>query len=90
MWSAGYRLGFTEATVFQDRNAHNYMRDFESEVTMYLETEKVHKTVINSVDPVKSIVDNLFQVYSNLNEIDIVQDKELILLESWLTQLIKK
>ena len=43
LWKAGFNLGFTEATVFQERNAHNYVRDFESEIPMYLHTEKINR-----------------------------------------------
>ena len=40
LWQHDYRLGFTEATVVQKRNEHDYFKDFESEVPMYLHTEK--------------------------------------------------
>lgn len=37
MWQHGYKLGFTQATVYQERNPHDYLADFESEVPMYLQ-----------------------------------------------------
>jgi len=45
LWTLGLHLGFTKATVFQERNAHNYFHDFKSEVPMYLNGEQVILTI---------------------------------------------
>jgi hypothetical protein len=83
MWKHGYRLGFIEATVFQERNPHNYMRDFESEVPMYLQGEKAyHKANESSFS--SSISSHLHNVYVDLLNEKIVEQKEVELLESWL------
>ncbi|MBU2018621.1 MAG: DUF288 domain-containing protein [Bacteroidetes bacterium] len=84
LWKAGYKLGFTEATVFQDRNAHNYMRDFESEVTMYLHTERVIDTVKGTISSENSIIQNIQQSYFALAEQNIVNKDEINLLNTWL------
>jgi len=34
MWLYDFQLGFTNATVVQKRNAHDFMKDFESEIPM--------------------------------------------------------
>jgi hypothetical protein len=84
LWEAGYRLGFTEATVFQERNPHNYMRDFESEVPMYLHTEKTIETISSVISKNKSVSQNLYLAYENLHVMKIVENEEIKLLESWL------
>ena len=37
LWRAGYRLGFTRATVLQVRNPHDYLEDFKSEIPVYFD-----------------------------------------------------
>ena len=83
MWKHDYRLGFTEATVFQERNPHNYIRDFESEVPMYLLGEKAYQ-VANDSTFSSSITSHLHNVYVSLLNEGIVEQKEVDLLESWL------
>ena len=83
MWKHGYHLGFTEATVFQERNPHNYMRDFESEVPMYLQGEKAYHKA-NESEFSNSISSHLHNVYVDLLNEKIVEQKEVKLLETWL------
>lgn len=83
LWQHDYRLGFTGATVVQKRNEHDYFKDFESEVPMYLHTEKSLEAVIKAVGqgPVK---DNLHQAYEALLKINVVEEREITVLEEWL------
>lgn len=83
LWQHGYRLGFTSATVVQKRNVHDYFRDFESEVPMYLHTEKSFDAVLNAVGS-GSVKDNLYSAYEALRKINIVEDREMTVLQEWL------
>jgi hypothetical protein len=85
LWQAGYRLGFTQATVFQDRNPHDYMRDFADEVPCYLTCEKVVDIVSRAVRA-DSIPNNLRRAYHALAEAEIVTRQELDLLDIWLEE----
>jgi hypothetical protein len=85
MWKHNYRLGFTEATVFQERNPHNYMRDFESEVPMYLKGELSFELSARIASTNNSVTENLHAIYVELEKHAIVEKKELTLLESWLS-----
>lgn len=87
MWNEGYELGFTEATVIQKRNPHDYFKDFISELPMYETTEKVIDIVNGEIKGPASIEDNLFSAYSGLCKNNIVVDKELKMLETWLSDL---
>jgi hypothetical protein len=87
MWLYDYSLGFTEATVVQDRNPHNYMSDFESEIPMYLNIERVIELVSGAISPGKSIGENLFEAYNKLEQENIVCSKEIKVLESWLSEI---
>jgi hypothetical protein len=53
MWAAGWKLGFTDATVVQDRNPHDYFKDFLSEIPMYQFTERVVDIASSVVQPKK-------------------------------------
>lgn len=89
MWLLNYRLGFTNATVFQERNPHNYMDDFVSEIPMYLQGERVVDIVSASIKPELSLSDNLFNSYEALAKEDVVEKKELEVLNFWLKDLDK-
>jgi hypothetical protein len=82
--AAGYRLGFTEATVYQERNAHDLMRDFADEIPFYLNAQKCMDIAVASVSTGKSVQDNLLAAYQGLRKEGIVPDEELPLLEAWL------
>jgi hypothetical protein len=89
MWQYGYSLGFTKATVVQERNVHNYFDDFISEIPMYINIKKVIELANFAVSPKLSISENLQEVYKALYYADIVEKKELLTLESWLKDIAK-
>lgn len=84
LWKHGFRLGFTEATVIQKRNAHNYLRDFESEIPCFLHPYTVINTVQQALKPGASISDDLLAGYEALQKINIVTKEEIDLLQLWL------
>jgi hypothetical protein len=84
MWLHGFQLGFTNATVIQKRNVHDFMKDFESEIPMYLHTEKVVELVSAAITKAQSIENNLYNAYMSLLKNDIVASKEIDTLEAWL------
>lgn len=83
LWQKGYTLGFTEATVVQKRNEHDYFRDFESEVPMYLHTEKSLEAVAGAMGG-GSVKDNLYNAYEALLKINVVEQREMTVLNEWL------
>jgi hypothetical protein len=85
LWQHGYKLGFTDATVIQKRNVHDYFRDFESEVPMYLHTEKSLEAVSRSISNA-SVKDNLYNAYEALLKINVVEEREMVVLNEWLKQ----
>ena len=84
IWQQGYRLGFTQATVIQKRNEHDYLKDFESEVPMYLHTEKAFTAVLGSISSTDTISDSLYNGYQSLLKIGVVEQNEISVLEEWL------
>ncbi|WOO43009.1 STELLO glycosyltransferase family protein [Rubellicoccus peritrichatus] len=84
MWLFDYHLGFTNATVIQKRNPHDYFQDFLSEIPMYKHCEEVIEIANGAISSGKSISDNLFNVYEGLHRKDIVETEELEVLAAWL------
>lgn len=87
MWLYDFHLGFTNATVLQKRNPHDYMKDFISEIPMYEQTEKVIELVSSVISADESIENNLFNAYQELHAEAIVEDREMETLEAWLEDL---
>lgn len=87
MWLYGYQLGFTNATVIQQRNPHDYMSDFLSEIPMYQHGENIVRIVENAITKNNSILDNLHAAYYTLMKESIVIEKELKTLEAWIKDL---
>jgi glycosyltransferase involved in cell wall biosynthesis len=83
LWQHGYRLGFTSATVIQKRNEHDYFKDFESEVPMYLHTEKSLEAVSKSISG-NTVKDSLHNAYEALLKINVVEEREMTVLAEWL------
>jgi hypothetical protein len=84
LWLHGYHLGFTAATVFQERNPHDYLKDFESEIPCYLYPHVVIETVTGALRPGGSVADHLHQAYEALHRRGIVPAQELAVLSAWL------
>jgi hypothetical protein len=83
LWSAGYSLGFTHATVIQDRNDHQYLSDFESEIPCYLHAEKILDVVDGAVSCRFSIETNLVNAYESLIHHELMPKCEMALILAW-------
>jgi hypothetical protein len=84
MWKAGYKLGFVGPTVYQERNEHDFLKDFEAEIPLYLRSDEIPKIVEAAISSANSVGDNLYSAYSALEREKMVVKDELILLEAWL------
>lgn len=82
--AAGYSLGFTGANVFQERNPHDYMKDFDSEIPVYQHSRAVFEIASQAASRNQSIESNLLAVYSGLQRAGIVVDAEMDALRAWL------
>ena len=83
LWQHGYQLGFGKATVIQKRNFHDYLKDFESEIPVYLQSERVFGIALDSIAGASSVEVALKSVYLSLLKHGIVEKRELSLLNLW-------
>jgi len=79
--------GFYQATAYQDRNVHNLMSDFRSEISMYSNMDEIFHIIYDSCKIKHSISDNLTNCYSALYKNDFVDENELKILNSWMEDL---
>jgi hypothetical protein len=81
----GEYLSFFDATVWQDRNAHNLMKDFRDEVVGYEHNTKIIET-LESVrfTAEHTTKEKVLIAWQSLQNIGIVEDKELEIIQEWL------
>jgi hypothetical protein len=85
----GWWILFHEATVWQERNEHNLMRDFADEVPGYLHNRSIVSTLESL--PLRSgvphIGDNLRSCYAALIDLGVIGRDEQTLVNAWLSDL---
>ena len=88
-WEAGWSILFHEATVRQERNEHDLMRDFADEVPGYLNNHRISQALTDLAlkSGVGNIPGNMRVCYAKLVEMDLVGTEELPLLDAWLADL---
>jgi hypothetical protein len=86
LWNVGMHLGFHEATVFQERNVHDFMKDFRDEIECYLNTKPVIEA-LKKVDLSENPIENMRTAYAFLHSNELISLDELSIVEAWLTDL---
>ncbi len=88
-WAHGWRVLFNGATVRQDRNEHDLMRDFRDELPGYLHNEAI--AALLAEVPIRGgaadLPDQLRGCYEALVRREFLPREELALLDSWLADL---
>jgi hypothetical protein len=88
-WTNGWSVLFHSPTVFQDRNSHDLMSDFEEEIQGYIHNRKIADCLERlSLKPgVENIATNLQICYHQLVHMDVLHHDELRMLAAWLFDL---
>jgi hypothetical protein len=88
-WANSWAVLFTEPTVWQERNDHNLLRDFQDEVPGYLHNRRIGEVLEElSITPgIDQIPDNLRLCYEALIRLGVIKAEESKLLEAWLADL---
>jgi hypothetical protein len=87
-----YPLLFTSPTVWQDRNVHNLLRDFEQEIPGYLNNDRIIKTLqdLNLNKGNGHFADNLLKCYKSLINLKLIGHEELHILDAWINDIISE
>jgi hypothetical protein len=84
-WTCNWGISFHSATVKQERNGHNLLRDFEDEVVGYVNNKEIMNE-LNSLD-LKNGKENIFKnmkiCYEKLIHMGLVGSSEISLLNNW-------
>jgi len=88
-WANGWGILFHEATVWQERNEHNLMRDFKDEVPGYLNNSRIAEALdkLSLQKGLDKLSDNLKICYEELVRMELVGEQELDLIEAWTTDI---
>ena len=86
LWAQGHGVVFHGPEMFQERNPHNLLRDFEQEIPGYLNNSKICEVLENLLlsNKLEDAGANLHRCYDALAASGFIPSKELALVESWL------
>lgn len=84
-----WHLLFHSATVYQERNMHNLMRDFSDEIPGYVNNFKIVDTLekLNLKKGTAYLSENLLACYESLIALSLIDKKEIQLVEAWIDDL---
>ena len=86
MWQHDLHLGISKPTLYQVRNHHDFMKDFNDEISCYTDTKSIIQLLDLLIQTSKSLV-TLERVYQILSEKGFVSPEEMKICEAWLTDL---
>lgn len=89
LWELGTGVVFHAAEVWQERNVHNLLRDFNDEVPGYQQNNRIAEILegVALESGTSNVSSNLKACYRALVREDIFPEKELQLVDAWLTDL---
>lgn len=70
---------------YQIRNEHNLMNDFKDEIEMYFHNENILNFIDENNNDIITIKDLLKNIYKNLLKNNIIIEKEIEVLNKWLS-----
>jgi hypothetical protein len=84
-WTNGWGILYYEPTMWQQRNVHNLMRDFEDEIPGYLNNLKICQQLdrLPLISGQDKIGTNLLICYEKLVQMHLVDAEELDLVQTW-------
>ncbi|WP_161604450.1 STELLO glycosyltransferase family protein [Roseiconus nitratireducens] len=87
LWELGTGVVFHAPEVVQERNPHNLMRDFEDEVPGYLRNHELVQILedVSLQQGPEAVGPNLRACYAALIDRDIFPEKEMQLIDAWLS-----
>jgi hypothetical protein len=89
MWTCGWNLLFHESTVWQERNEHAILKDFNDEIVGYLHNKEIMDTLsgLKLKNGVSFISQNMRRCYEELVGMNLIGEKELQLLDAWIADI---
>lgn len=90
-WANGWSILFHDANVWQERNEHDLMKDFEDEVPGYLNNSKIAQGLaeLDIQGGAENILSDLVKCYEFLTNEGYVGKEEMPLIQAWVNDLEK-
>lgn len=90
-WECGWSILYHEPTVWQQRNEHNLMKDFEDEIPGYTNNFNICKELqsLQLKAGQTNIYENLIICYQKLIDINVIGKEEMPLLQAWIKDIKK-
>ena len=90
-WECGWSILFHEPTVWQQRNEHNLMKDFEDEIPGYTFNRSICNELQNLTlkSGQENIYENMICCYQKLIDINVIGKEEMLLLLAWINDIKK-
>jgi hypothetical protein len=90
-WECGWSILYHEPTVWQQRNEHNLMKDFEDEIPGYTNNFNICKELqsLQLKAGQTNIYENLIVCYQKLIDINVIGKEEMTLLQAWISDIKK-
>lgn len=85
LWEMGSGVVFHSSEVYQERNVHDLMRDFEDEIPGYVGNHRFVATLeaLSLKSGVGNVIDNLLSCYEALIKKGFFPEQEYDLVEAW-------
>lgn len=85
-WECEWNILFHHSTVWQERNDHNLMNDFKDEIPGYLNNDRIFQELreLQLQPGTASIPGNLVACYHKLVGMDLIDPREMALVNAWL------
>ena len=90
-WECSWNILYHEPTVWQQRNDHNLMKDFEDEIPGYSNNFNICKELqsLHLKTGQSNIYENLIICYQKLIDINVIGKEEMPLLQAWISDIRK-
>lgn len=90
-WECDWSVLYHESTVWQERNEHNLMKDFEDEIPGYSNNFRICKELqaLELKKGTANIYENLVTCYQKLIDINVIGKDEMTLLKAWISDISK-
>lgn len=87
LWRQDKKIAFRAATVVQERNEHNLMRDFSDEVVGYLRNEEI----VTALEKIETMPLDKFVLtaWKELHHIGVAINEEVRLVDAWMKEVRK-
>lgn len=84
-WENGWAIYYHEPTVWQERNEHNLMRDFEDEIPGYVNNKRIcaELQTLSLKGGQSNLLSDMKTCYQKLIEMQVIGKEEMQLLEAW-------